>query len=189
MHAALCQAKWSALVAGPVKGEVVASWRKTSRNSFSIGVKIILRSLYFCGFVGVCLLDLMGRPIAGVLNSSSRYSRITLKGSSGGQCLKRRPFCSLFGITFHHRNSERRRSNRSLLKSDRLPTQRTVHRGTSTVERRTLSLVPLNVPIDDHLMAVRAHFVWGHRRLPSLSSFIVPQHAFWVSHRFHSACQ
>ena len=33
---------WSALVAGPLNGEVVASWRNTSRNDFSCGVSIFI---------------------------------------------------------------------------------------------------------------------------------------------------
>src|SRR5260370_2075200 len=55
---------WSAWVAGPVKGEVVASWRNTSRNDFSNGVRIcISRPPLFGLFVCVCLPNFLQRPV------------------------------------------------------------------------------------------------------------------------------
>src|SRR5262245_44668641 len=48
---------WSDSVAGPLNGEVVASWRNTSRNAFSEGVKILISGSPFPGvLVCVCLL-------------------------------------------------------------------------------------------------------------------------------------
>ena len=72
-----------ALVAGPVKGDVVASCRNTSRNDFSCGVRIVIsRSPLLCLLVRVCLSDFCQHPVIGILGTGSCGSGITFQRSS-----------------------------------------------------------------------------------------------------------
>src|SRR5271166_3946836 len=100
--------EWRALVAGPVNGEVVASWRKTSKNDFSSGVRILIsRPSLLCLLVCVCLPDFMGGPVIGILNSRSYHGRITLQRSARGDSLKRGPLCGLVHVPSHQRDPNR----------------------------------------------------------------------------------
>src|SRR5260370_41832502 len=114
---------WSAWVAGPVKGEVVASWRNTSRNDFSCGVRTLISwPLLLCLLVGVRLLDFLRGPVVRVLNSSAGRRRITLQRSSRGDGLRRSPLRCLVRVPPHQGNPRRRRPDLALLESDCLPT-------------------------------------------------------------------
>src|SRR5947209_4722938 len=60
---------YRALVAGPLKnGEVVASWRNTSRNSFSAGVSIVMVT------APASLLSHLSPLVAPVAGSSSSHT-------------------------------------------------------------------------------------------------------------------
>src|SRR5262249_35989047 len=112
---------WSASVAGPVKGEVVASWRKTSRNDFSCGVRsVISRPLLPALFVCICLLNFLSRPVARVLDSSTGSRCIALQRTSREESLRRGPLRCLICVPSHQGDSQQRCPNLPLLESNRL---------------------------------------------------------------------
>jgi len=155
---------WSAWVAGPVNGEDVASWRNTSRNSLSSGVRIVIsRPPILCVLVCVCLPDFLRSPVARVLYSGSARRRITLQRPACGNGLSRGPLRCLVRVPSHQRDCRRRRPDLSLLKSDWQPTQWAVDCSQPFIKRWSFGLVPLDVPVLHIPMAVRAFFVGWHR--------------------------
>src|SRR6478672_8974474 len=114
---------WRALVAGPVNGAVVASWRKTSRNGFSSGVSsLISRSPWLRASARVGLPDFLRRPIACVLGPGPAPGRVALQRSSRGYGLRRGPLGGLVRVPPYQGHAGRCRSDLSALKADRLPT-------------------------------------------------------------------
>ena len=106
---------WSASVAGPVKGEVVASWRNTSRNRVSSGVSIRMsRPAVLGSLIGVCLQDFLKSPVVRVLNSSPGRCNIALKRSSRRHGLRGSPLRRLVRVASEEGDALRRWPDLSL---------------------------------------------------------------------------
>jgi hypothetical protein len=149
-----------------VNGAVVASWRKTSRNSFSCGVSSLISwSPLIRLYYRVRLLNFKRRPVAGILDSGSGSRDITLQRPARGHGLGSRPLSGLLHMPPHQAHASWCWPDLSSLESDQLPTQGTVQRGQPLIKQWPLALVPLDVPVCYYLVTVRTFFPWGHCQL------------------------